>query len=251
MIEKPTCSRCPIIWFLPLVFFATCKHEPIVPEGFDPDNPPDTTTPPPVDTSGTPCETGVIYFANDVQPILSSSCAVPGCHDAAAAESDVILVSYTSTMQTGEVRPGQPGESKIYKKITEAKPEDKMPPPDSGITLTAEQINIIRDWIAQGAQNLTCDPYAGGCDSINVTFNATVQPIINNSCRGCHSGAAPQGNVNLENYSSIQAVVNDGRLLKAITHAPGVAPMPRNQPKLSNCKIAQIRKWINDGAPHN
>ncbi len=55
----------------------------------------------------------------------------------------------------------------------------------------------------------------------------------------------------LDNYAIVKAAAVNGLLLGVITHAPGFAQMPKDAAKLSDCNIAVIRKWINDGAPDN
>ena len=94
------------------------------------------------------------------------------------------------------------------------------------------------------------------CDTTNVTYSATVYPIISSTCTGCHSGSAPQGNVLLEDYASISSAAaipagQYGSLYGAISHDPGNSPMPKNGTQLSDCKIRQIKAWIDDGRPNN
>jgi hypothetical protein len=156
-------------------------------------------------------------------------------------------------MQTGEVTPFQPGESKIWEAINNNEPDDRMPPPPAP-PLNADQKQIIYKWILQGALNNYCDQEP--CDSINVTFTITVFPIIQNNCYGCHSGGNPGGGISLTNYNQVKAAGaippgTPGSLLGVVTHASGNVPMPQNGNQLSDCKIAQIRKWIDDGMPNN
>ncbi len=204
-------------------------------------------------SGGIPCDPDTVYFQNDVLPLLQSSCGVVGCHDEQTAEEGVILTSYLSVMQTGEVVPFQPLESEIYEKIIDSDPDDRMPPPPAA-PLNADQKNMIYTWIAQGALNNSCEQLE--CDSVNVSFSQTVFPIIQNSCLGCHSGPNPNGGISLTNYQQIKvaasvSVGSPGSLLGAITHAPGNTPMPQNGMQLSDCKIAQIRNWIQEGMPDN
>ena len=44
---------------------------------------------------------------------------------------------------------------------------------------------------------------------------------------------------------------DDIQLFGAINHLPNFQPMPRNAPKLSDCKIDQIQIWIENGTPNN
>ena len=96
----------------------------------------------------------------------------------------------------------------------------------------------------------------GDCDTTNVTFSGTIFPIINGNCTSCHSGSAPQGNILLEDYATIskQAKIPAGQagsLYGAISHDPGNSPMPKNGTQLSDCKIKQVKVWIDAGTPDN
>ncbi|MEZ5197024.1 MAG: c-type cytochrome domain-containing protein [Bacteroidales bacterium] len=211
------------------------------------------TTFTPGGSGGIPCDPDTVYFQNDILPLLQSSCGISGCHDPLTAEDDVILTSYYFVMQTADVVPFEPWESDIVEVINESDPEDRMPPPPAS-PLSQDQKDMIYTWILQGALNNYCEQE--DCDSTNVSFSETVFPIIQNSCYGCHSGANPGGGINLTNHSQISAAGaippgNTGSLLGAITWASGNIPMPQNGQQLSECKIAQIRNWINEGMPDN
>ncbi len=91
----------------------------------------------------------------------------------------------------------------------------------------------------------------GACDTTNVTFTASVMPVISANCTGCHSGSAPAGNLSLTNYNDVVASLNSGRLMGSIRHDPGYSAMPKGGNKLSNCDIAKITNWINQGFPDN
>jgi mono/diheme cytochrome c family protein len=209
----------------------------------------DTTFTPPPDTTH-PCDPDTVYFEMDVLPILLSSCGMSGCHDATAQEG-VRLDSYAAVMASDVINPGNPNDSELYEKITETDPDDIMPPPPA-LPLDPAQIEIIRKWIAQGAQNLYCDEM---CDTVNVTYSGTIWPeIIQSYCFGCHNGANASGGIHLENYSQVAAAAvipagQPGSLWGAVTHAAGNSAMPKNQPQLSDCKISQLRQWIENGTP--
>jgi uncharacterized membrane protein len=217
-----------------------CKHEPLLPY-VDDTTPPDTTT---------DCDPSLTYFQNDVMPIFASSCAMTGCHDAATAEEGVILTNYANIMNTGEVDPGNPNSSEVFDVIMDSDPDKKMPPPSSGITLSQDQINTINDWISQGALNNFCAE-SGPCDTVAVSFAADIQPILSANCLGCHSGTAPQGGISLSSHSAVMNTVNSNRLLGAVEQLGGYSAMPKNQPRMADCKVALIRNWIAQGAPNN
>ena len=48
--------------------------------------------------------------------------------------------------------PGKTAESELYARITAADPDEHMPPKRSGQTLSAGEINLLRQWIAEGAE---------------------------------------------------------------------------------------------------
>ncbi|HOW24555.1 MAG TPA: hypothetical protein PK711_02705 [Bacteroidales bacterium] len=223
--------------------FNACQHEPD-----------ETVSPDPVDTSGNqppvgiPCDPDTVYFANTIGPLLLASCGVAGCHDAGTAQDGVVLTDYAQILSTAGIKPGNPTDSELYEVITENDPEKIMPPPPRG-ALTSEQIDLIYKWILQGAKNNSCSQTE--CDTINITYALTVRPILQNSCLGCHSGAAPSGGIRLETHSDVLAVVNNGKLLGTIRHEQGYSAMPKNGAKLDACYITQIEKWIKNGAPNN
>ena len=84
------------------------------------------------------------------------------------------------------------------------------------------------------------------CDTSKVTFSATVDPIIANNCKSCHSVGSSNG-VTLVAYSDIKKLVDNGRLMGSIKHQAGYSPMPQGG-KLDDCTIAKLDAWINDGA---
>ena len=224
-----------------------CRHR--IEDLNDPGNPAGGGTGGVPGTGGgtTPCDPSKIYFQQQVLPILVSNCAMSGCHDDASHQDGVVLTSYEKVMNTADIRPGRPGDSELYERITDNDPGDRMPPPPQA-PLSAQQIQTIRQWIEQGALNLSCQNM---CDSTSFSYSGSIRAIISNKCQGCHSGATPQGGIDLSTYNGIKAKVTDGRLWGAINHLPGYSPMPRNGAKLSDCEIAQFRKWIEAGSPNN
>jgi cytochrome c553 len=203
----------------------------------------DTSTTNPLDTS--------LCFERDILPIFRTSCAKSGCHDAASHEEGYVLDSYSNIMNSGDddgIVPGDASESEIYEAITEDDIDKRMPrypnPP-----LSSAQKSLIRRWINEGAQNGTnC---AVLCDTMNFAFNAYIQPIFQQNCAGCHNANLSSGGVRLSDHSGVSAVALDGRLIGAIKHLSGFTAMPQGSPKLSDCKIRQVEKWVQAGAPNN
>jgi hypothetical protein len=228
-----------LIWF---GLLAGCKHE--IPVQPIPENPTEPGNP--VDP-GKPCDPNTVYFQRDVLPILLSNCNFSGCHNASDRQKGVILDSYNNVMTSkADVRPGNAQGSDLYERITETDPKKRMP--YQRPALSAAQIDIIKRWINQGAKNETCGTT---CDSTNVTFSGTINPIIQSTCVGCHSGGsvAPRG-LDYTTYAGVAAVAQSGQLVGAVSHKPGYQPMPQGG-KLNDCQIALIKKWVRAGAQNN
>jgi hypothetical protein len=195
---------------------------------------------------GNPCDPDTVYFERDLLPILQSSCAQPGCHDAITMEGEIKLTDYASVMNSDIVTPGDPGESDMYEKIIENDPEDRMPPPPAA-PMSQENIDLVYKWIAQGAQNLFCDEE--DCDTLNLTYTSPVSGTIQKHCLGCHNDSNPLGDLSLQGYDKVVTIANDGRLLGVVRHEAGYPAMPKNSSMLSDCKILQLEIWIENGTP--
>ena len=170
-----------------------------------------------------------------------------GCHNTEDHEDGVILNSYNSIMSDGEISSGNPGDSKLYEVITETNPDDIMPPAPHP-PLSSTQINLIYQWIQQGAQNNSCE---NTCDTSNVTYSGIITSIMQNSCTGCHSGSTPDGQIDLTTYSGVAATALNGTLYGSVNHATSYSAMPKGGNKLSTCQLDQIRIWVNAGAQNN
>lgn len=190
------------------------------------------------------CNPDTVYFNKDILPLLSSNCAITGCHDSKTAEEGVVLDNYSNIIRTGKIMAGNPGESELYEAITESDPEDIMPPAPKS-KLTGAQIQLIRKWIMQGAKN----NYCSSCDSSQFKFATDIMPIIQQNCTGCHSGSSPSKGVYLVNYNDIKTVANSGKL-SSVVKWNGAIKMPTSY-KLDDCQIKKLEKWISNGAPND
>ncbi len=197
------------------------------------------------DGGGTPtnCDSNTAYFVNTVKPLINNSCATTGCHDARSARDGVVLDSYANIIRTGKVKAGNPYSSKLYKVLVDSG-DDLMPP---NRPLSNDQIGIIKKWIEQGALNNECTE---DCSTVNVTFSKNIWPTINVNCKSCHSGGSPKGGISINNYNDVKVLVDNSKLVNALYGSNGVSLMPPNA-QLSQCKIDQIEKWIEDGALNN
>ncbi len=196
-----------------------------------------------------PIPSDSICFQTEVLPILMSSCAMSQCHDAYSAQDDIILNSYFNVMYSDDndlVVPGFPTQSELYEVLIEDDPEKRMPPSPNN-ALAQEQIDIIYNWIAEGALDRDCTE--GPCDTVNVTFSGTIWPLVQNNCTGCHSGGTPAGNILLTDYASVKNIADNNMLLSVLHGSPQMPPYPSSP--LSDCNIRQFEIWMNNGTLNN
>jgi hypothetical protein len=96
-------------------------------------------------------------------------------------------------------------------------------------------------------------PEPTNCDTSNVTFSGTIQPILKQHCAitGCHTGSDPTGGYNYDTYPDVHKVASLGLLLNVINHRSGYPQMPRDAAKLDDCTIDKFTAWVNEGALDN
>lgn len=221
------------------VLAITCRHEILNPAGGGGTGGGGTPT------EVTSCSADTVYFVNTVQPLLNSSCAMSGCHDAITRKEGVELTSYAKIMATGGVNPGNPSSSTLYKVLFRSGSDRMPPPPYAGFTQA--QKDIIYKWIAQGAKNNSCT----SCDTAMFTYSGAIGPMMNTYCKGCHQPSSLGGGIDLSTYTAVKAQALNGKLMGSISHATGFSAMPKGGSKFSDCKITQVQKWIAAGSPNN
>ena len=192
------------------------------------------------------CSPDTVYFQQSVLPLITSNCAMSGCHDAISHKEGVNLTNYTNIRK--EVSASNPTSSELYKCLNETGDERMPPAPSAEFSLT--QKSLLLKWIQQGAKNNTCSNTAT-CDTVNVTFSASVLPVLKTYCVGCHSAASPSAGIDLSTYAAVKVYAANGRLMGSITHAIGYKPMPSSTSKLGACEINQIKAWVTKGTLNN
>lgn len=236
------------VFLLSMLWTSACKREPVYIGTLDP-TPVDTTGNGNGTTTTHPCSPDSVYFERQILPILQSNCTMSSCHDAQSRKEGIVLDNYTNTRNTGKIKLSNPADSKLYKVLNDSDPNDRMPPAPNAALPQAQRALILK-WIQQGAKNLTCD---ADCDTTNVTYTATVLPIIALRCQGCHTNTNASGGIALANYSQIKATVSNGKLWGSINHAAGYKPMPypAGNSKMPFCDLRKVKIWIDQGAPNN
>jgi hypothetical protein len=96
-----------------------------------------------------------VDFAREIRPILSGACFQ--CHgpDEKKREGGFRLDTKEGALGERKGRAafvaGKPDKSEAMRRILSDDPDERMPPPDSGKKLTAQQIELLKKWVEQGA----------------------------------------------------------------------------------------------------
>ena len=95
---------------------------------------------------------GEIAYNRDIRPILAENCFA--CHgpDSAARKGDLRLDRADMATAMKAIVAGKPDESGVVHRIFSADPDEVMPPPSTKKTLSVEQKEMLKRWIASGAQ---------------------------------------------------------------------------------------------------
>ena len=97
-----------------------------------------------------------VDFNREIRPILSDNCFT--CHGPdekqrmANMRLDETEGLFVDRGGYKIITPGNAAQSKLYQKISSNNPAFRMPPVYSGRTLTEKQIELIKQWIDQGAK---------------------------------------------------------------------------------------------------
>lgn len=93
-----------------------------------------------------------VDFTREVQPLLESKCV--SCHNPENDKGGLALHNLEAALKGGDtgasVTPGKPEASLLHDRIILPKDNDERMPP-KGDTLTPEQTDILKRWIAEGA----------------------------------------------------------------------------------------------------
>ena len=198
-------------------------------------------------SSGTTTETtqsGTLWacYDRDIQPILMSSCAVSGCHNATTHKDGVDLSSYQTAIV--RIKAGDPTHSSIYNAITAKSGSEELMPPKPYSPLSKAAIDTIYSWIKRGGLNEEC---AAPCDTVgNIAYSSHIKSITDLYCVSCHGATNPSGGITLLTASDVKSAAQSGKLLAAVQRKPGYSAMPPSY-ALSTCDVRQIALWIKQG----
>ena len=98
-----------------------------------------------------------VEFNQDVRPILAEKCF--RCHgpDSASRQADLRLdnkdAAFAERDGSRAIVPGKPSKSQVYLRITSSVDDERMPPVESGMTLSKQEIVTLRRWIVADWHN--------------------------------------------------------------------------------------------------
>ena len=191
-----------------------------------------------------PCDTSVVYFKEQIMPIMQAKCV--SCHNTLKAKEGINVDSYDNIIKTIRVK----NSAGIQKNELESVIKTDFMPPGKHEKLTLTEKKLVYKWIQQGMQNNSCDAVLSENNTISeaaITFDNSVKPILDASCISCHNKGDADAGIDLTNMETIKSIAFNGLLMRAVSHSEGVRPMPLNSDKLSDAKINSIQIWINNG----
>lgn len=204
-----------------------------------------------------------VEFARHIQPILEAACV--NCHREDDAKGRVRLDTLAACMASpeGELGPvltkGDPDQSGLFVSTTLPEDDDLVMPPVKEGLLTAEQQDLLKRWIADGAEwpedvVLESQP--------RMNFERDIQPILEMYCVACHKPDKMEGDVDLTTRLAALTTGIDGPSIVAFDAEGSLSYIlttldaddnelmpPRNAGgPLDEESIEKLRLWINQGA---
>ncbi len=122
----------------------------------------------------------IVDFNFHVKPILSDRCFK--CHGPDPNTREGGLALHTAEFAFAALGkdhdryallPGEPDSSTLIQRIFTENPDDIMPPPESNLTLTAREKEILKKWVAQGAEWKTHWAFSKPADPIVPTVDGS------------------------------------------------------------------------------
>ncbi len=187
------------------------------------------------------CDEDIVYFEQEVFPVLLANCTNSGCHDGETQARGIQLTSYTDLMESDIINLNTPSHSLLYQVLSEEnrnQGEDVLTemqmPPEPYVPLSEAKQESILAWISQGAKNTSCDQ---ACDTLEVGYTSTIKPLITTSCLSCHLPPEPAAGLDFTQYQVIKDMALHGGFI--------------NNPRVTTCDSIQFELWIAKGTPND
>lgn len=171
-------------------------------------------------------------YVDGVEAIISANCNNAGCHDAGSSNGDF-------TTYEGVKLYADNGKLNNRVLVLQDMPLTPVAP------LTESQKSVIKCWLTNGAtENGT------NATATVVSFSTVIAPLISTNCAsvtGCHDGGSPNGD--FTSYAGLKIDADNGRLNTRVVVQKNMPISPVNP--LSAMEIADVEKWITEGALNN
>ncbi|MBN9690079.1 MAG: PSD1 domain-containing protein [Verrucomicrobia bacterium] len=94
-------------------------------------------------------------FNRDIRPLFAQHCTA--CHGGVKAAGKISLVYREKAIADGKsgkpaIVPGNPEASELMRRVVSTDPDERMPQPDHGPALSANEVDTLRRWIQEGAR---------------------------------------------------------------------------------------------------
>ncbi len=166
-----------------------------------------------------------VNYERQVAPLLKTYCA--GCHNDSDKEGGLSLLSLNAlragTPEGAVVIAAKPEDSKLFKVIS-GSAEPKMPPKDEP-QLKPEQIELIREWIAQGAKG---ESQPSGLMSRLVAPQLAKDPSAATKISAVGSTGADR--VAIGKFGSVELRSGSGQTIWSVDQLPGKVNQLRPSP---------------------
>lgn len=202
-----------------------------------------------------------VDFNTQVKPILEAACT--HCHGVDKDKGDFRLHTKEDMMKGNENGPGlTPGDlkkSSIYTTLILPADDDMVMPPSKEGLLDKSQIEVVKNWIEQGAEwpagvTLEVKP--------RIDFVKHIQPILEQNCVSCHNPEKDKGSWILstkkqafETGDNAPNIVAFDLKKSAIYHLTTLAeddddlmPPKKSGGPLKKEEVAMLKGWIEQGA---
>src|SRR5438128_3939334 len=98
-----------------------------------------------------------VDYQRDIRPLLADKCFACHGRDAEHREGGLRLDEREAALKGGEsgekaITPGQPDKSELVRRIFSSDPDERMPPAKSKKELSAGEKELLRRWVAEGAE---------------------------------------------------------------------------------------------------
>src|ERR1051326_780118 len=93
-----------------------------------------------------------LEYNRDIRPILTENCFKCHGQDSVLRKAGLRLDQRDKAVEVNAIVPGKPDESKLVKRIFSDAEDRVMPPHNSNKKLTATQKDVLKRWIAEGAE---------------------------------------------------------------------------------------------------